>query len=181
MAKQELAQWYEIVSPANFGSKVIGQTTAKDPKKLLGRIIELSLLELSGEAMRYYIKLFFKTKSIEGSKIQTVFFGHDCTKDFLARIVMVRTDRVDTNNVLDLKDGKIRLKTIAITNRCVRKGTERDLRKAIEECINTEVTKLTLDEFSKNIITGTLQKKIRKDVSKLYPLRQFEFRKSEIL
>ncbi|MBU4123994.1 MAG: 30S ribosomal protein S3ae, partial [Nanoarchaeota archaeon] len=128
MVKQELLQWYEIVTPDVFGGRVIGQTTANDPAKLIGRVIEISLMELSGEATRYYIKLFFKTKSLIGSKLTTTFFGHDCTKDFIARVVQLRTARIDTNTIVNMKDAKIRIKAIAITNRCVKKGTERDLR-----------------------------------------------------
>jgi len=181
MAKQELLQWYEIVTPDVFGGKVIGQTTANQPEKLIGRVIGISLMELSGEATRYYIKLFFKTKNLIGSKLTTTFFGHDCTKDFVARIVQVRTDRIDTNTTLNLKDAKLQIKSIAITNRCIKKGTERDLRKVMNEAIKTELEKITLEDFAKSLVTGVLQKKIRKEISVIYPLRQFEFRKSQIL
>ncbi|MDD5416856.1 MAG: hypothetical protein PHU12_02665 [Candidatus Aenigmarchaeota archaeon] len=181
MAKQVAAQWYDILTPEYFGGKIMGQTTANEPEKLVGRVVEMSLSELTGEASRYYVKIFLKANRVEGTKILTSYFGHDCTRDFIARVVQLRTDRIDTNNIIELKDAKIRLKTLAITNRCVRKGTEKDLRKAISEAIKKELENSTLEEFIRGMITGSSQKKIRKIVSKIYPLRQFEFRNSKVL
>lgn len=181
MAKAVEKQWYDIVTPKYFGKKVIGESPADDPEKLMGRVIEVSLVELTGEATKYYMKLFFKVNKIEGSRLLTDFFGHDTTRDFIARIVQLRTDRIDTNNIVDLKDGKIRIKSITITNRRVKRGLEKILRKNISETIKEQLAKMTIDDFLKNMVTGTLQKKIRKQISKKYPLRQFEFRKSQVL
>ncbi len=181
MAKVIEKQWYDIVSPKYFGKKVIGQTLTTDPNKIKGRVIETSLIELIGDAQKYYVKLFFKVDNVEGGKASTVFFGHDCTRDFTARIVQLRTDRIDTNDIVTFKDGKMRIKAIAITNRCVKRGLERDLRKSISDMVKADLEKMTVDDFLKGMVTGTIQKKIRTAMNKKYPIRQFEFRKSEVL
>ncbi len=181
MAKPVVKEWYDIITPKYFGKKSLGQSLADDPKKLMGRVIETSLVELTGEATKYYIKLYFKVDQVEGGKLYTKFSGHDCARDFIARIVRLRTDRIDTNDVIELKDGKMRLKSVTITRRRVRKGVEKNLRKTIRDSIKGELKSMTIDDFIKNLVTGSLQKKIKKQVSKLYPLAQFEFRKSQVL
>ena len=52
--------WYQIFAPKFFGDKVIGETLALDPNSLTGRVVESSMIDLSDDPTRYYIKLFFK-------------------------------------------------------------------------------------------------------------------------
>ena len=181
MAKKLVKQWCDILAPKYFGNKVLGQTLAVEPAKTVGKVIEASLVELTGEASKYYMIVSFKIKNAEGSKLITDFAGHTCTKDFVARVVQIGTERIDTNNVVTLKDGKVRVKTIAVTNGPVRHGVEKKLRSTIQDMIVKELSEMTVESFVKNMITGVIQKKIRKDINKIYPLRQFEFTASKIL
>ncbi len=173
--------WYEIRAPDFFKGKVIGETTAMDPNLIKGRIIETSLVELVSDPSKYYIKLFFKVTDVDGTKANTKFFGHVCTKDYVARIVQIRTSRIDTNDVIKLADGKIRVKAIAITNRKIKVSLKSTIRKTVSEVIKKEISKMTIEDFVKSMIEGNVQQKIRKDMNKVYPLRFFEFRKTEVV
>ena len=173
--------WYQLVAPSFFGDFVIGETITMDPNKLVGRVVETSLTDITGDPNKYYLKLFFKVNEVKDKKAITSFIGHNCTRDFLARIVRRRSNRIDTNNVINLQDGKMRVKAVAISNRSVSKAVETKVRLTVSEIIKEEVSKLKVEEFLREIIDGKLQQKIRKVISKTYPLRQFEFRKTEIL
>ena len=74
-------QWYEIISPKMFGEKVVGETLAVDPKSLVGRKIEVSLMELSRNYSQFYIKLEFRVEKVEGNKAFTTFVGHDIMRE----------------------------------------------------------------------------------------------------
>jgi small subunit ribosomal protein S3Ae len=181
VSKLKGKEWYQIVAPSFFGDFVIGETMAMDPKQLKGRVIETSLTDITGDPNKYYLKFYFKIEEVNGKKAITRFFGHDCTKDFLARIVRRRSNRIDINNVVNLKDNKLRIKSIAITNRVVSEEIDSKVRKCISDFIVENVSKMKTEEFIREVIDGKLQQKIRKVVSKIYPLRQFEFRKTEVL
>ncbi len=174
-------EWYQIVAPKFFGDFVIGETIAMEPKQLKGRIIETSLTDITGDPTKYYLKFYFKIEEIKDKKAITRFFGHDCTRDFLARIVRRRSTRIDTNDIINLKDNKMRVKAVAISNRSVSKNIDKRVRKNIRELIKENVSKMKTEEFIREIIDGKLQQKIRKAISKVYPLRYFEFRKTEVL
>ena len=173
--------WYQIVAPKFFGDFVIGETIAMEPKQLKGRVIETSLTDITGDPTKYYLKFYFKVEEVKDKKAITRFFGHDCTRDFLARIVRRRANRIDTNDVINLKDNKIRVKSVAISNRKISKSLEIKVRRNIRELVIENVSKMKTEEFLREIIDGKLQQKIRKSLSKVYPLRQFEFRKTEVL
>lgn len=181
VSKLKGKEWYQIVAPSFFGDFVIGETMAIEANQLKGRTIETSLTDITGDPNKYYLKFFFKIEDVKENKAITKFIGHDCTRDFLARIVRSRTTRIDTNDVIKLLDNNIRVKTIAISNRRVSKNVELKIRKNIREIIIGELSKLKTEEFIKELIDGSLQARVRKSISKIYPLRQFEFRKTEVL
>ncbi len=174
-------EWYQIVAPQFFGDFVIGETPALDASQLIGRTVEISLSDITNDATKYYMKFYFRIFEVKDNKALTKFVGHDCTRDFLSRIVRRRTTRIDTNDVVNLQDNKIRVKSIAVTNRRVSQNVEKKIRKTIREMIINELSKMKTEEFVREMIDGKLQQKIRKNVNKIYPLRHFEFRKTEVI
>lgn len=174
-------EWYQIAVPKFFGDFIIGETMAMDPNQIKGRVIETSLTDITGDPNKYYLKFFFRVDDIKDNKAITKFIGHDCTRDYLSRIVRSRTTRIDTNDIIDLVDNKIRVKTVAISNRSVSNNVASEIRRNIREIVINELTKLKTEEFIRGLIDGNLQSKIRKSLSKVYPLRHFEFRKTEVL
>ncbi len=108
-------QWYEIVAPKVFGEKVIGETLCNDPKNLVGRKIEVSLLDLARDFSKFYIKLQFQVERIDGSRAYTKFVGHDCLRERIYRMVQRRARRVDIIQDARTKDGfLLRVKTVFI-------------------------------------------------------------------
>jgi ribosomal protein S3AE len=75
----------------------------------------------------------------------------------------------------------MRIKSIAITNRVVSEEIDTKIRKCISDFTEENVSKMKTEEFIREVIDGKLQQKIRKIVSKIYPLKHFEFRKTEVL
>jgi small subunit ribosomal protein S3Ae len=173
--------WYQITAPKFFGDFVIGETPSFDPIRLKGRVIETSLTDITGDPNKYYLKFYFKIEGVKDKRAITKFVGHDCTRDFLARIVRRRSTRIDTNDIIKLLDNKIRVKSVAISNRRVSQTVETKVRRIVRETIIKELEKMKTEEFIREIIDGKLQARIRKNVSKVYPLRYFEFRKTEVL
>ncbi len=173
--------WYAITAPKLFGEKQIGEALAVDPSMLIGRRISCSLVLLTGDPTRYYMKLFFKINKIEGTTGRTVYDGHECTRDFISRVVQIRTARIDTNDVLQLKDGKMRVKTLTISNRPLTGTLSKAVRSHVRELVKKEAESKTEEEFVQSFISGAMQNKVRTEVSKIYPLRAFEVRVTKVL
>jgi small subunit ribosomal protein S3Ae len=173
-------EWFQIYVPKMFGDIVIGETMAIDPQNIMGRVVEASMTDISGDPSKYYLKFFFKVNEIKDGKAQTTLRGHDCTRDYISRIVRTRTTRIDTNEIVDLTDVKLRVKTISISNRAVSNNIASALRKGLQELVKSELSKMSYEQFMQGMIEGSIQSRIRKSISKVYPLRQFEFRKTEV-
>jgi ribosomal protein S3AE len=122
----------------------------------------------------------FKVNDVNGSIAKTVFDGHECTRDFIARIVQRRTQRIDTNTVLTFKDGKLRVKSVAISNRRVTESVAKALQKYLIDSIAAAAVG-TIEDFVGLFLSGELQGKIRAEANRIYPVRAFEIHKTEVL
>ena len=175
-------QWYEIIAPKMFGEKAVGETLASDPKQLVGRTIEVSLMELSRDFSRFYIKLLFQITEVNGQKAYTKFVGHDTMYERVYRMIQRHTRRVDAIQDVTTKDKvNVRVKTVFTLLRRVNTSLKIDARSLAREIIEKAAKENTFEDFINMIIKGELQQVIRKDCGKIYPVGNIEIRKTEIL
>lgn len=180
--KAKAKEWFSIVAPKIFDEKEIGKTITSDPKNLINRRIEVSAIDLTNNLEKYYLKFSFRIKKIEGNKALTEFDGSECLRDYISRMVVRRVRRVDTVQDLITKDGKkIRVKGLAIIPRRIKSSIQKKVGNKIKELLKIEVENSTLDEFVKKILSDEIKNKILKEARKIYPVRNFEIRKTEFL
>jgi small subunit ribosomal protein S3Ae len=173
-------EWYQIILPEWIGGIVIGETPASDPELVIGRTVEANLFEIKQDPLRYYLTLKFKINRVEGKNAYTVYHGHYCTRDFITRIVQKRTSRIDTNEVFEFEDGKLRIKTITITDGRARYNVRKAIRKKINEILAEYCKGRKIEDFVKDMVEGKLQQEILSHIKKIYPIRVFEFHKTHV-
>lgn len=175
-------QWYEIVTPKEFGEKVIGDTMSTDPKNLIGRKVTVSMLDLSKDFSKFYMKLQFRIEGVNGQKAHTRLVGHDCTRERIYRMVQRHVKRVDVIQDVVTKDGvKARIKTVFVLIKKVNTSKKNATRKKARETIDAVAKETTFLDLINMIIAGELQQKIRKDSSKISTIGNIEIRRSYIL
>lgn len=175
-------EWFTIIAPPYFGEKEIGKTLASSPENLIGRRITLNAIELINDLNKYYLKLTFKIYDVNGDKALTKFDGSECLRDYISRMVLRRVTRIDSVLDLTTKDKvKIRVKGLIITSKKITSSVKIKVRKFVDELIQKEVENSTLEEFIKKIIFDELKNKIKSEGRKIYPIRNFEVRKTEVL
>jgi len=175
-------QWYKILAPKFFDNKELGKTPVGDPETLEGRIITSSLVNLMNDPSKYYLKFSFKITEFKDKTALTEFWRFECLRDYISKMIRHGILRID--NVVDVKtkDGvRLRVKTIALTNRKATKQIELALRKYIQEKIEEELNDLTLNEFLNKFLNQVIKRKILDEGSKIYPIYKFEMRKVERL
>jgi small subunit ribosomal protein S3Ae len=96
-------------------------------------------------------------------------------------MVLRRIRRIDTIQNLKTKDGvKLRVKCIAVTRK-IKSSIERIIRKEIERLIKEEVENSPISEFVTKILNDKIKKRVMKEIRKIYPIRNFEIRKTQVL
>ncbi|MBI4895028.1 MAG: hypothetical protein HY831_00910 [Candidatus Aenigmarchaeota archaeon] len=174
--------WYEIVAPKMFGEVPIGETLVFEPKNLIGRNIKVNLTDLGKEYSKFFMKMVFKVDNVEKNRASTRFVGHDVTSERIYRMVQRRARRVDCIADFTTADKqKIRLKIIAILTRRVGTSIKDVVRAKIKEVTEKYVSNIELEPLVKSIIADHLQRTIKEECKKIYPIGQVELRKSELL
>ncbi len=180
--KAKAKEWFTIIAPPMFEEREIGKTMTSDPNTLIGRRITTSMMELSTDVSKYYIKFFFRISKINGNKAIADFDGSECLRDYISRMVLRRVRRIDTVQDLKTKDGiGIRVKGLAVISKKMKTSISKVMRSEIKEMIKDEVEKSTLEELVQNIISDEIKNKIFQSARKIYPVRNFEIRKTEII
>ena len=182
LKKAKEKQWFVIIAPNIFDGKEIGKTLTIEPKNLLNRTICVNAIDLKDDLNKYYIKFKFRIVKLEGSKALTEFDGSECMQDYISRMVLRRVRRIDTIQDLSTEDGvKLRVKGLTTISKKATSTVEKSVRVLISKLIKEETEKTPLGEFINMMMSGELKTKILKQGRIIYPVRNFEIRKIEVL
>jgi small subunit ribosomal protein S3Ae len=174
--------WYQILAPAEFNRANIGETLADEPGKMMGRIIEATLGDITGDWTKQNTKMIFRIEEIGGNNAYTSFLGHELTKDYMRSLVKRRTSKIDANLVVVTKDGyKVRVKPVVLTVKRARTSQIESIRKIMIDVVNNRGKDMGFHEFINEIVTGKVASEIYKATKNIYPLRRVEVGKSELV
>ncbi|HDO21167.1 MAG: 30S ribosomal protein S3ae [archaeon GB-1867-097] len=180
--KWRLKKWYVVKASTAFGEVELGRIPADDPSKLYGRVVESSLSDLTGDFSLLHVKLYFQIVKVEDSRCETVFKGHDLTRDYLRSLIRRGSSRIDGIFKVTTKDGYVlRVSAIALTRHRTKTSQERAIRKIMGEIITSKAEELNFDEFIQQAVLGKIASEIYNEAKKIYPLRKVEVRKSKLL
>ena len=174
--------WYTIKTPVNFEDKEIGETPARDPDLLIGRGVEVTMRELTGDFSKQYIKLRFEIDNVAGEVANTKFTGHKTTTDYVRSMIRRGTSRIDASAVVTTKDDrKIKLQVLAVTIRRAKSSQQRYMRKTIEDLLVEAAAEKSFDDLVKVCVNGKLASEIYHNAKKIYPLKRVEIIKSKVV
>src|SRR5437879_9654168 len=110
--------WYNLLAPEMFNKQVLGETVADESGKIVGRITEVTVQDLTGDFSKMHIKLHFKVQHVQGQDALTQFVGHAMTSDYVRRLTRRKRTRTDGTFDVTTKDAwKVRVKPMAIADR----------------------------------------------------------------
>jgi len=174
--------WYTVLSPPYFGSVELGNVPAEEPEKLVGRVIESTLYDITSDFSHQYLKMFFQISQVDGKTTRTIFKGHEYSRDYLRSLVRRRTTKVDGLFNVTTRDGyKLRVAVSALTLSRIRTSQEKGIRNIMEKTINEKASTLTLDQFAQEMVLGKIASDIYNEAKKVAPLRHVGIRKSKMV
>ena len=174
--------WYTIKTPVNFEDKEIGETPAKDADLLIGRGVEVTMRELTGDFSKQYIKLRFEIDNVAGTVANTKFTGHKTTTDYVRSMIRRGTSRIDASAIVKTKDDrKLKLQVLAVTTRRAKSSQQRYMRKTIEELLINTAAERSFDDLVTVCVNGKLASEIYHNAKKIYPLKRVEIIKSKVI
>ncbi|AJC72161.1 MAG: 30S ribosomal protein S3ae [Thermococcus sp.] len=180
--KWKMKEWFVVYAPDFFGSKEIGLTPADEPEKVIGRVVETTLKDLTGDFTKGHVKLYFQVYDVKGQNAYTKFKGHTLARSYIRSLVRRRTTRVDGIFNITTKDGyKLRVMGMVIAYRRIQTSQERAIRRIIQDIIYKKAEELNFADFVLQSVNGQIASEIAKEARKIYPIKRAEIRKIKVL
>ncbi len=182
----KLKKWYQVVAPPVFGNAFLGTTPADDPDKLIGRVMEVTLFDITGDYSYVHVKLYFQIVKVEGDTAYTRFKGHELLRDYIRSLTRRKSSKITGIFNVWTKDGYgLRVTAMAFTRYRCKTSQKKAIRKVMHEIISQKAQESTLDEFIQLMVysdqEGSLAQLIEERARKIYPLRKVEIAKSKLL
>ena len=174
--------WYMVLAPPYFGNVELGAVPVDEQEKLIGRVIESTLYDITNDFAHQYLKMYFQVIGVDGKIARTIFKGHEYSRDYLRSLVRRRTTKVDGIFQITTKDGyKLQVAVCAFTLSRIRTSQEKAIRAIMEKIIKEKASMLTLDQFAQEMVLGKIASDIYNEAKKIAPLRHVGVRKSKLL
>jgi small subunit ribosomal protein S3Ae len=190
--------WYDIKAPSVFDVKNVGKTLANRSQglknandSLKGRVVEISLADLSKDEEQAFRKIKLRIDEVQGKNCLTNFHGMDFTSDKLRSLVRKWQTLIEAHVDVKTTDGYIiRLFAIAFTKRRpnqVKKTTYaqssqiREIRKKMFEIMTREASSCDLKDLVAKFLPEVIGREIEKASRSIYPLQNVYIRKAKIL
>ena len=181
--KWKSKRWYTIRAPRHpWAFKVIGETIAEDESMLIGRNYEILQNELDGDFSKMHVKVQFRIAGVVGGDALTEYIGHEMLKDHIRR--QVRRDRGKVDDTVDIvtEDGfYVRIKPLLISRNRIKGSQKQEMRTLAREVILKTGATTTWIDLQKSTLDGTLEAKIREEVSKIQPVRGVMIRRTQLI
>ncbi len=165
-----------------FGRAPFGETIANDPERIVGRVVETTLGDLTNNFSKQNTTLRFRVDRVAGDSAYTKFLGHEMTTDYVRSLVKRRTSRIDAIVDVTTTDGyQVRIKPSCFTVKRARANQVKSIRELSRRVILDRSKSLDLNQLIQDVVLGKLSLDIYKEAKTIYPLRRVEVRKTEIV
>lgn len=174
--------WFTIVAPSYFGGTELGAVPSDDAPRLVGRVVDATLYDLTNDFAHQYLKMSFQVSEVEGKTARTIFKGHEYSRDYLRSLVRRKTTRIDTILSVVTKDGfHVRVAVCAFTLTRIRTTQEHAIRAIMTRIVEEKAKTLTFDQFVQEVVLGKIASDVYNEAKRVAPMRHAGIRKSKLI
>lgn len=177
-----MKEWYEVYTPSYFGELVVATIPCEDPSKLVGRVVETTLYEITNDFSHQSIKLYFLLVDVKGTRAETILKSHEYSTDYLRSLVRRGSTRIDGIFRVASKDGYVtRASIVAFTRDRINASQEHGIRQIMRSIVEERAASLAYDQLCHEIVLGKVGSDIYNLAKKVAPLRHVGVRKTKLL
>src|SRR3989338_5624177 len=174
-------KWYSVIAPNFLNNIQAAEVTAADESKLINRIIDIPLKELTRDMNHIYTTIRLRVTDIEGKKANTKFIGHSVAREYLRTLVRRRRDVVEiVFPAISKDDVEFRIKVMAVLeSRCSEKQ-KHAIRAHILKYLTSKAKGQVFGDFVRDVIFGKSASELQHTLHKITPIRRIEVWKTEL-
>jgi small subunit ribosomal protein S3Ae len=180
--KWRAKEWYDVYAPAYFGEKKVASIPCSDPTKLIGRVVETTLYDITNDFSHQSQKLYFLAVNVKGVKVETILKSHEYSADYLRSLVRRGSSRIDAIFNVTSKDQYVtRASVVAFTRDRVNANQQHLIRSIMRKTVEEKAATLAYDQLCHEMVLGIFGSEVYNLAKKVSPLRHVGVRKSKLL
>ena len=174
--------WFKVYAPEFLGKQLIGEVVSSDPENIPGRILTVSLGELTQDYSKQSTRASFKISEVAGDAAYTTFHGHEMAKEFIRAMMKRRTTRIDsTITVIPAgSDKQVQVTISGFTISHARLAQAQEIRATMVKIVEDFAKENDFGGFVNAMLKGDISKKMFEVCKPIFPVRRLEVIKSEI-
>lgn len=180
--KWRTKEWYSVYTPDYFGEQNVAGIPVEEPKKLIGRVVETTLYDITNDFSHQSIKLYFLVVAINGDRAETILKSHEYSTDYLRSLVRRGSTRIDgifTANTIDKYLTRVYI--VGFSHGRVNGSQEHGIRQVMGKIVAEKASKLTYSQLCHEMVLGKMGSDVYNEAKKVCPLRHIGVRKSKLL
>src|SRR3989338_8250988 len=175
-------KWFTLVAPMEFGNLVLGETPAFESENIMGRKIVVNLITLARDPKKQSYNITFKVIEVKNSDALTMTVKYELPNVHIKRFVKKEKEKVDDAFPIVTKDNvKAMIKPLFVTKAMTQHSRLTLLRKRANEFMTKLAKERTFAELVSMLVSTELQRSLRSELKKVYPLSVCEIRAFERL
>lgn len=171
----------KLLAPREFRDQQVGETVVTEPQKAMGRVVEVNLFELTRDPRKQSVRLYLEVKEIKNDNAYTEVKKYKVLDTHLKRLVKAGKSKVMEYFDAKAKDQKIRVKVFMLTKNKTTNSVCTALRKGVRTYLEKYLKEKTVANFVSDLTAGNLQRVIKTDLKKIYPVVVVEVSSLEVL
>jgi small subunit ribosomal protein S3Ae len=168
---------YPIIAMGDFREMQVGETSADEEGKVIGRKIQVPLSELTHDPRAQNVRVTLKVARIKDRKAEAEICEYQIIPAYIKRTVRVGKSKVDDSFISTSKDGiKVQLKPVILTRFKVQNSVKTSLRKFAMEFLKKSLSEQDYFQFASGVISRKIQKELSAVLAKVYPVGMADLR-----
>jgi|SRR3989344_1313216 len=186
MATQKIIKgkkkWFTVVAPEIFKSKELVDITAYNPEELKGRLVEISMAQITGSPKDMQRKIVFKIFDTRGEKVLTTSSKYFMIESFIQRSGRRYKERFIHVLKIPSKDGKtLEIKWLAMGVKKLHHPIRAALLNKITEQAKEIFAKYNAEDIFLPINLDKISDEVRKATRTIYPMDKLLVYKLKVL
>jgi small subunit ribosomal protein S3Ae len=174
-------QWFTVQSPSYLDNSEIGDVRATTESDIIGRTITLNLSNVTDDKRKQDLEISFEVVGTDDGTGLTETKRVGMTEKAVNRMVRRGRTRVDASFPIESRDGKtLRIKPFIVTSGQVSNSVATALRHKSEEILESFLADHDAANFFEQVVTNTIQRQLKNDLSEITPLRYVGLRESVV-
>ncbi|MBW2975602.1 hypothetical protein KY366_07825 [Candidatus Woesearchaeota archaeon] len=179
--KAKKKRWIQVLCPELFRNELIGEIPVTSPTSLIGRTVTVNLMGLTRDIKKQNTSIKFVISQIKGDNAVTDFYGYYLSPTSIRRLVRRGKEKIGFSVVLRTSDNKkIRIMPLMIPYNKVKSSVAVSFKKKAIASLRSYAEKTTFENMIKDLIINKLQRTMKSELKKIYPIRILEVAKLHI-